>query len=559
MSLTNSNVSSSVPDQTARPSGQPAQGGSVIETLQSLIIAFAFAFIFRAFVAEAFVIPTGSMAPTLYGAHVLARSEASGYEYAVGVWETVANSDQGEAMPYQATRGPVEVPDPMLERETATPRRGLDSATIIFDKTRTRMGDRILVLKYLYTFFDPQRFDVVVFKNPTNPAQNFIKRLIGLPGETIWLADGDVFASTSGPTGEFRIQRKPDHVQRAVWQPVYHSEYIPLHADRMTPPWKSPWSGRDWDTTGRSYRWRSSGSSPAPTALAFDAEFRPIVDRNPYNDGRDVGSRGYSPPTPYATADIRLAAAVEPADNDLKSSIRLSTMGHEFIAALGGGSVHLRMRPQTDAGDAPWQELATGAASLPAGKATNVEFWHVDQSLSFWIEGKRVAYGDYEWSPADRLDRSTGLPPNLATETGLEQPWRDVRYHPKQPSLTWEFEGTGVTLHRIELDRDLYYQPAAYGSRFSNGPALGTHPDNLAALQAGQFFCLGDNSAASSDGRLWDPPVPWVAHEIDPTQGVVPRDLLLGKAFFVYFPSPEGVTENGMRFVPNFGEMRFIR
>ena len=37
------------------------------ETFESIVVAFVLAFLFRAFEAEAFVIPTGSMAPTLYG------------------------------------------------------------------------------------------------------------------------------------------------------------------------------------------------------------------------------------------------------------------------------------------------------------------------------------------------------------------------------------------------------------------------------------------------------------------------------------------------------------
>src|SRR5271155_2584057 len=39
------------------------------ETIESVIIAFVLAFLFRTFEAEAFVIPTGSMAPTLMGKH----------------------------------------------------------------------------------------------------------------------------------------------------------------------------------------------------------------------------------------------------------------------------------------------------------------------------------------------------------------------------------------------------------------------------------------------------------------------------------------------------------
>ena len=42
----------------------PGQGG-IVDTIQSLLVAFVFAMVFRGFVCEGFVIPTGSMAPTL--------------------------------------------------------------------------------------------------------------------------------------------------------------------------------------------------------------------------------------------------------------------------------------------------------------------------------------------------------------------------------------------------------------------------------------------------------------------------------------------------------------
>jgi signal peptidase I len=75
-----------------KPDSKPARASNpyvVRETLESIIVAFILAFLFRAFVAEAFVIPTGSMAPTLMGAHkdtvcehcgALYQSTAS-YEY----------------------------------------------------------------------------------------------------------------------------------------------------------------------------------------------------------------------------------------------------------------------------------------------------------------------------------------------------------------------------------------------------------------------------------------------------------------------------------------------
>ena len=58
-------------------------GTSVIDTLQSLIVAFVLAMTFRGFFVEGFVIPTGSMAPTLMGAHVRYRSADTAYEFPI--------------------------------------------------------------------------------------------------------------------------------------------------------------------------------------------------------------------------------------------------------------------------------------------------------------------------------------------------------------------------------------------------------------------------------------------------------------------------------------------
>ena len=55
------------------------------------------------------------------------------------------------------------------------------------------VGDHILVNKFIYRFRDPARGDVVVFKYPEEPERDFIKRVIGLPGETIALRQKKVY------------------------------------------------------------------------------------------------------------------------------------------------------------------------------------------------------------------------------------------------------------------------------------------------------------------------------------------------------------------------------
>src|ERR1700742_3411373 len=57
------------------------------ETIESIAIAFVLAFLFRAFEAEAFVIPTGSMAPTRMGRHKDVDCPKCGYRYQVSASE----------------------------------------------------------------------------------------------------------------------------------------------------------------------------------------------------------------------------------------------------------------------------------------------------------------------------------------------------------------------------------------------------------------------------------------------------------------------------------------
>lgn len=54
-------------------------------------------------------------------------------------------------------------------------------------------GEYVLISKVSYWFGQPRRGDVVVFRFPHDPSRDFIKRVIGLPGETVAIRDGKVF------------------------------------------------------------------------------------------------------------------------------------------------------------------------------------------------------------------------------------------------------------------------------------------------------------------------------------------------------------------------------
>ena len=58
-------------------------------------------------------------------------------------------------------------------------------------------GDRIFGNRLAYVLGDPQRFDIVIFRYPDDESQLFIKRIIGLPGETVEIIDGKVYIDGS--------------------------------------------------------------------------------------------------------------------------------------------------------------------------------------------------------------------------------------------------------------------------------------------------------------------------------------------------------------------------
>ncbi|HIX64337.1 MAG TPA: signal peptidase I [Candidatus Mediterraneibacter colneyensis] len=58
-------------------------------------------------------------------------------------------------------------------------------------------GDRILGNRLAYLNSDPERFDIIIFRYPDDESQLFIKRVIGLPGETVEIRDGSIYINGS--------------------------------------------------------------------------------------------------------------------------------------------------------------------------------------------------------------------------------------------------------------------------------------------------------------------------------------------------------------------------
>ncbi len=557
----------------------------LVGTVQSLVVAFALAMTVRSYVTEGFVIPTGSMAPTLMGAHTRIESDATGYSYPV---------DTGPAFDIPAFLGreflqyPREICDPMISNEIGY---RIGETTLGAIQQASRSGDRVLVLKFLYPFREPERWDVVVFKNPTDPtgdAANFIKRLVGLPDEQLLMLDGDVFTAPLGADrSAFTIERKPEHVQRAVWQEVHSSDYMPVDPASLAKSWSREWRGAPWATKGldlgpkgNARAWRHDGAGAAELVWQYD--LLPINDRAPYNIWRwqteplpkfRAATNPFRAPDPaYSVSDVRVSAAIEAEKPEaLRTRYELGTRKRVMVYEIADGkaTVRIERERESDADAVVVLGEASAEFEVPAsGHPFAVEFWHVDQQLSLWVNGRRVVELDYAFDSLE--ERLTASFNGRVVEDYLRAP---TAQQPTPPSLRIAMEGSPFTLHRVRVDRDLYYrpgildisernQPSVNGLAIS-GAAFGTDFNRPAQLQSNQFMMCGDNSGASRDSRLWGRPSPLVKAVFDDetmdAPFVVPRALLLGKAWCVYFPAAIRPSEKLPAVLPDFGQLRFIR
>ena len=125
--------------------------------------------VWQPFLYETFVTPTNAMAPTLRGPH------------------------HRGICPECGRPGFCSVPNPLLTLPEP-PRMICENFHLTQD---SHVGgpvirpDRFVVAK----FFKPRRWDLVVFQFPEEPSTLYVKRLVGLPGETILIEDGSVWAN----------------------------------------------------------------------------------------------------------------------------------------------------------------------------------------------------------------------------------------------------------------------------------------------------------------------------------------------------------------------------
>jgi signal peptidase I len=223
------------------PADATAQSSDTFrEVIETVVFVIVLVLLLKSFVAEAFVIPTGSMAETLYGYQKIVTCPQCGHEFPVN-----CSSEIEESPPIPVDR--CRCPNCLLEiRLTTSPedvKRDHSHNTVL---ANWNSGDRVLVAKPFYDLRlrAPERYDVVVFKFPEGPqrnftAMNYIKRLIGLPGNTIGVFHGNLYVATdleyyeSAPEGALhdRIEKELEDESDLPLRRRIHRNHTPKGFD----------------------------------------------------------------------------------------------------------------------------------------------------------------------------------------------------------------------------------------------------------------------------------------------------------------------------------------
>lgn len=547
-----------------QPAGQEKGGmfsqAAIRETVESVVIAFVLAFLFRTFEAEAFVIPTGSMAPTLMGRHKDYECPVCGHWYQISASEEV-DQDTNRLTGHYVGAGTC----PMC-RYTADLRRSNPQGR----NYPSYSGDRILVGKFAYQFAEPRRWDVAVFKYPGNAVTNYIKRIVGLPGETVIIRGGDIYVAAEEDDQPPNIARKPPEKVLAMLQLVFDNQYAPSLAARGFP---SRWEGAEPPGAAGRFdavdpdgclAFQTDGSKPEETWLRY-------LHRVPsFDDWQLIGPDGQLPPhrqpepqfiLDFTAYNTHRGNPLEPVRGDvlgshwvgdlaLECTVKVLSDTGQVILQLTEGGERFQVRFDVATGQAAlsiagkpdWQPKASTRLQGPG--TYHVRLANCDDKLYVWIDNRYVEFdvpttyaelGNGEPTPADLEPAAVGSRACAMQVTDLKL-WRDVYY---------------IAASSVNGMGNVSDYQNGRNSRLHNGQHQEVFP-----LQKDQFFMLGDNSLRSKDGRLWSEPGP------NGPKHYVERDALIGKAILIYWPhSWDRIpgTPIPFPFFPNFAGMGLVR
>lgn len=546
-------IRTSRPTTMGAPRGGPQTGpapqgrdSSFREIVETVVFVVVLVLLLKTFTAEAFVIPTGSMATTLWGDQKWATCPQCTYSFPVNCHDEVeGRNGQGPLFVTGCT-----CPNCRYSFDFASPPQGPECNS----------GDRVLVGKYLYDtgIRKPQRLDVVVFKYPREPQKNesptnYIKRLIGLPGETVAIYYGKLYVMAPGdgaryddhdiPAGDrwnsqfqvmheneasallkqgdarFVIVRKPPEKILAMRRIVYDNDHP---ARDLTEPrfarwlpatsteWKlvegrafhhtGPGGGLGWLRYRHLLRGRPGEADTAPRPELI-TDFMGYNSRSTRPEEHPVLPRNW-------TGDLIVECEAEVNQAAGRLILELSKGADRYRADWDLASGVCRLVRLTEGGEL---ELARQDTPLKKSGTFRLRFANVDERLVVWVDG-RLPFGEGVAYPApkERGPRESDLQPVSIGAAGADvtirglRLWRDTYYtlHPPQADA-------------LLVDAD-WSDPAAWGPlRDLPAKTLFVQPEPR------HYLCLGDNSPESSDGRDW---------------GLVPERLLLGRALVVYWP-----------------------
>ena len=364
--------------------------------------------------------------------------------------------------------------------------------------------DRVLVNKLVYLLRDPERFEVVVFKMPLVQRQNYIKRLVGLPGETVRIAHGDLFVTPPGGKPEDEsIVRKSDKVWHAV-----RKQLLPV-----------PGSDPRLNSAFQRHAGQPRIEADSVTLSAAGDEDgcwvelrQPIRDR--YYDGYPkelVGGQGNRDSN--EVSDIEIGGEIEVQSDDLRVVIVLHAthLDHRLELDVGAGrwTCASQEPPRRRRRPSEAEPVFTESGEFEvhtAGNSLEFSFRHVDQQVVVVLDGEELGRFPYEHPHRSRDSRA------VKVSFGAEQGQCQVA--------------------EVQLWRDIHY------TNKSADPERFLVPED-------SFFLLGDNTTASYDGRSWKVG----EYDID---GTVVRGNLLDNPTD---PNPRMLPGGGFQFENLFGEV----
>jgi len=350
-----------------------------------------------------------------------------------------------------------------------------------------RNGDKIFVNKMVYDFTEPKRWDVMVFKYPNNPATNYIKRLVGMPGEKLEIIHGDIFINDE-------IAQKPKRVQEDLWMPVFQLKDGQIETANPNDALHTQDArelkqevDRYWSLSGP---WQV-GMDGLSSAVGEDcrAAYRHSIKNTYITLERQRYGRG-------------LQTAWHGSGDAMVGDFMLSTT---FVLQEGNGHFQVELVREdqwfvlkVEPGEDGWVHLSRNGvytdAAQPCPLARNVP-----HTLQYRVLDGRVAvYID-----------------------GLERASMDIPNHRRPAHFTYNnvrlsTSALGVNFSEINLKRDIYYTMRFDYQAWPDGQPITIDKD--------AYFVLGDNSTNSNDSRKW---------------GMVPKDNLMGEAFMVFWPAKQ--------------------